>query len=190
MEKRETNNVELVKRITRDGLLLASLCVLGMFSIPMGDNVKVSLQLFVVFLISFLANSWLDCILITAAYLGLGMFMPIYAGFSSNISPTFRFVISFVVASPIMNLFIKIKGIPEILRLILSCLLGTLIVYAIGSVFLMAYLSIDYPRALMVAVVPYLPFDAIKIALAILIFKLLPKTLKEERKIDNEAEGE
>ena len=66
--------------------------------------------------------------------------------------------------------------------MLIACLVGLLIVYLIGSIFLSVYLSLDYGKALMVAVVPYLPFDAIKIALAIVIVMMLPKSMLRELK--------
>ena len=50
-----------------------------------------------------------------------------------------------------------------------------LICYIIGTLFLMFYLKISIEKALLVSVVPYLPFDIAKIVIAILVVSLLPK---------------
>ena len=89
-----------VKRITKDAVMLALICLVGMFSIPLGSNIKVSLQLLVVFLICLTAESVIDCLFITSLYLLIGLFLPIYAGFNAGIGPTFGYVIGFVIASP------------------------------------------------------------------------------------------
>ena len=34
-----------IVRMARNAVMLALLCVIGMFSLPLGDNIKVSLQL-------------------------------------------------------------------------------------------------------------------------------------------------
>ena len=57
----------------------------------------------------------------------------------------------------------------------LACLVSLIICYAIGSVFMMFYLNISIEKALLIAVVPYLPFDIAKIIIAILVVSLLPK---------------
>ena len=158
-----------VRRITKNALMLALLCVVGMFSIPLGDNIKVSLQLLMVMIICLLADGVVDCLIITGSYLVLGLFAPIYAGFPSGISPTFGFVISFVAVSPVYYFMNKIPIKPAALRMAVACVTGLLLVYAIGSIFLMPYLGIDFPKALMIAVVPYLPFDFAKIVLAIAV---------------------
>ena len=158
----------LVRRLCQDGLMLALLCVIGMLAIPIGENIKVSLQLLVVFLVCFLSPGVLDCLLITGCYLLMGLFMPIYAGFVSGVTPTFGFVIGFVVASPVLYFLNRIKWRP-IPRMIFASLVGLLIVYAVGTGFMMGYLQWDLGKTLLVSLVPYLPFDAVKIGVAVFL---------------------
>nr|MCR5491374.1 hypothetical protein [Bacilli bacterium] len=61
-------NSSIVRRITKNGLLLALLCVVGMFSIPLGENIKVSLQLLMVMIICLISDSVFDCLIITGCY--------------------------------------------------------------------------------------------------------------------------
>ena len=164
-----------IKRITRNAIMLALLCVVGMFAIPLGDNIKVSLQLLMVFIIGLTAYSFIDTLIVTSLYLALGLFMPIYAGFNAGISPTFGFVISFVVISLPLYFLNKLKIKNQFIRMGLACLVSLIICYAIGSVFMMLYLNIAIEKALLIAVVPYLPFDIAKIIIAILVVSLLPK---------------
>ena len=100
---------KLIRRIATDGILVAMFCVIGMFSIPFGDSVKVSLQLLFVFVIG-LANftDYLDCLAITIAYLVIGLVLPVYAGFNTGISPTFGYVISFVFPSCLITILNKV----------------------------------------------------------------------------------
>ena len=163
--------------MTLDAIMLALMCIIGMFSIPLGANIKVSLQLLMVFIICFTLPSVIDCIFIMALYLLLGLFMPIYAGFNAGISPTFGYVISFVVISPVIYFINKIPKMPSILRMIIACLIGLIICYFIGTLFMMLYLKWDIQTTLLVSVVPYIPFDILKIVLAILIVMVLPKNL-------------
>ena len=157
--------------------MLALMCVVGMFSIPLGANIKVSLQLLMVFLICLTAESFIDCLIITSLYLALGLFLPFYAGFASGISPTFGYVISFVVISPIIYFINKIPKIYPPLRMFLACLAGLIICYLIGTIFMMLYLRWSFVTTLTVSVVPYLPFDFAKIVIAILVVLLLPKNI-------------
>ena len=169
------NNVFTVKRITKNAIYLALLCAIGMFAVPLGDNIKVSLQLLIVFIIGLTATSFVDTIIITGLYLGLGMFLPIYAGFNAGITPTFGYVISFVVISLPLYFLNKLPIKNDFLRIGLACFVSLIIVYIIGTLFLMLYLNLSIEKALLFSVVPYIPFDIAKIIIATLVVKLLMK---------------
>ena len=169
------NNVFTVKRITKNAIYLALLCVRGMFAVPLGDNIKVSLQLLIVFIIGLTATSFVDTIIITGLYLGLGMFLPIYAGFNAGITPTFGYVISCVVISLPLYFLNKLPIKNDFLRIGLACFVSLIIVYIIGTLFLMLYLNLSIEKALLFSVVPYIPFDIAKIIVATLVVKLLMK---------------
>ena len=164
-----------IKRMTRNAIMLALLCVIGMFSVPLGDNIKVSLQLLMVFIIGLTSISFIDTLVITSLYLVIGLFVPVYAGFSANISPTFGFVISFVVLSFPLYFLNKLKIKNQIIRMSLACFVSLIICYLIGTLFLALYLHLGIEKALLIAVVPYLPFDIAKIVIAVLVVSILSK---------------
>ena len=169
------NNAVTTRRITKNAIMLAILCVVGMISLPLGDNIKVSLQLLIVLIIGLTAASFIDAVIVTSLYLALGLFMPIYAGFKSGISPTFGFVISFVVIVIPLYFLNKLKIRNQFIRMGLACAVALIICYIIGTLFLKFYLEISIEKALLIGVVPYLPFDIAKIVIAILVVSLLPK---------------
>lgn len=175
------------KRITYWAIMLALFCVLGMFSIQFGDSIKVSIQLFIVFLIGMLSPSILDSFIISICYLLLGLFLPVYAGFSSGITPTFGFVIGFVPGSVILTLIankFKEKDTKKmILGLIIGCISTTLIVYLFGATFMYFYFqglgkAKDVLTIIGICITPYIPFDIIKIILSISVYLVLHKPLK------------
>ena len=166
--------VILIKRLTKNAIYLALLCAVGMFAIPLGDNIKVSLQLLIVFIIGLTASSFIDTLIITGLYLGLGMFLSIYAGYNAGISPTFGYVISFVVISLPLYFLNKLKIKNDFLRMGLACSISLIICYLIGTLFLMFYLNLSIEKALLISVVPYIPFDIAKIIIATLVVNLLP----------------
>ena len=178
-------------RIARNAIMLALLCVVGMFSIPFGENVKVSLQLLMVMLVILTAEAVWDALIVTSCYLLMGLFLPVYAGFSVGITPTFGYVISFVVICPVLFYLNRLPKLPSLVRMIIACLVSLILVYTIGTIFMMAYLgNWDLGKILLVSVVPYLPFDALKILLVIVLVKMLPsfivnrpkKWVKEDKK--------
>ena len=164
-----------VKRMVLDAIMLSLLCVIGMFSIPLGANIKVSLQLLLVFIICLIMPSVIDCLLITSLYLLLGLFLLIYAGFSVGITPTFGFVVSFVIISPIIYYINKIPKIIPPVRMVLACFASLVVCYLVGSIFMMLFLNWDFQSTILVSVIPYLPFDIAKIVIATLIVMILPK---------------
>ena len=164
-----------VRRLTRNAIMLALLCVVGMFSIPLGDNIKVSLQLLMVFIIGLTSLSFIDTLIVTSLYLVIGLFIPVYAGFSAGPSPTFGFVISFVVLSFPLYFLNKLPIKNQFVRMSIACLVALLICYIIGSIYLAIYLKLDIQKALLIAVVPYIPFDIAKIVIAVLTVSVLPK---------------
>ena len=169
------NTANTIKRITRNAIMLAIMCIIGMISLPLGDNIKVSLQLLVVFIIALTSTSFIDAVIVMSLYLLLGLFMPIYAGFSAGITPTFGFVISFVAIVVPIYFLNKLPIKNQFVRMGIACLVGLLICYVIGALFLKLYLNLSIQKALLIAVVPYIPFDIAKIVVATLVVSLLPK---------------
>ena len=167
-----------VKRISKDAILLALLCVTGMFAIPFGENVKVSMQLLTLFIIFGISDKLIDKIIIPSLYLVIGLFIPVYAGFQAGITPTFGFVISFTVAGIPFHFIYKYLKINIIARYVLACFVSLLLVYFIGTLYLMLYLNINLVQALLIAIVPYLPFDIGKIAICTVVMNALPEYIK------------
>ena len=170
-------NTNTITRLTKNAIMLAMLCVIGMFSLPLGDNIKVSLQLLMVFIIGLTITTFYDGIIITGLYLLLGLVAPIYAGFSVGVTPTFGFVISFVVITPIIYFLNKLPIKNQFLRMSIACIVALIICYLIGALFLALYLHLDIQKALLIAVVPYVPFDIAKIVIAVLVVSILNKRI-------------
>lgn len=165
-----------VKRIVTNAVLLAMMCVIGMFSVPLGPNIKISLQLIMVYIICLISKSFIDGLIVTSLYLLLGLFLPIYAGFNSNISPTFGYVIAFVVISPLIYFINRLPIKNDFLRMSIACLVGLLICYTIGTIFMMIYLKWTLAETVLISIVPYIGFDIAKIVISVLIVYNLKKS--------------
>ena len=175
------DNKHIIRRITKNALLLAMMCVLGMLSIPLGANIKVSLQLLMVFIICLISESVIDCLVITSLYLLIGLFLPIYAGFNAGLSPTFGYVISFVVISPVIYFLNKLPIKNDGIRMSIACLSGLIVCYFIGTLFMVFYLELSLGKTLLISVIPYIPFDLAKILIAVMVVILLPKNIKNNK---------
>lgn len=157
-----------VKRIVKNGILLALMCAVGMFSIPFGENIKVTLQLFMILLIFYFRDHLLDKLIISGLYLLLGIFLPVYAGFQAGITPTFGFVLGFFLCAAPFHFVSKINK-DKIWVQILACLTALLVVYASGTLFFMFYLNRPFVDAFMITIAPYFGIDCIKIFLVLFI---------------------
>ncbi len=160
-------------------MLLALLIVASYINISVGV-LKFTLQLLVVFLIGFFATM-LEGSIILVLYISLGLIgLPVFANFGGGIAylvnPTFGFVYGFIPGILVMNLvknlfktFEKFK----IFKYILMCLSCLFVVYLIGFIhgyFIMNYYlnkTYDITNLLLVFIVPYIPFDLMKMGVAI-----------------------
>ena len=93
---------------------------------------------------------------------------------SAGISPTFGYVISFAIISLPLYFLNKLKIRNDFIRMGLACSVSLIICYIIGTLFLMFYLNLSIEKALLISVVPYIPFDIAKIIIATLVVTLLP----------------
>jgi len=162
-----------INTLVRNSMYVAILCIVGIFSIPLGANIKISLQLLMVLIIYGLQDTLFEKLTVTTIYVLLGLFAPVYAGFSSGITPTFGFVIGLVIMAIPFHFLSKIPFKKEWMKFIIPSLISLLPLYLTGTLFLMFYLDISFGYSLLIGVLPYIGFDIIKIVLAYLITKKL-----------------
>lgn len=179
-----------MKLSTRDliitSLFTALTAVGGFISIPLGP-VSVTLQTFFVVLSGLILGAKLGALSqITYVILGL-IGLPIFSGgtggLTSVVSPTFGFLISFIIAAYLIGkLTEKNKSLSN---LIYAVILGSFIIYIIGVPYFYfvftRYLgkSINFYAALKYACIPFIPGDIIKAFLAIMLSKqLIPRLSK------------
>ncbi|MCX7845467.1 MAG: biotin transporter BioY, partial [Dictyoglomaceae bacterium] len=134
------------------------------------------LQVFFLFLICLLFN-YKESFFIVLAYLALGIIgFPVFAGGRGGINvlfgPTGGYLWGFLISSPVIS-FIS-KNEKKSIKF-LGLITGLLIIYLLGSIWLMISLKINYLKALSLGVFPFIPFDLLKAILAIIILKYLYK---------------
>ena len=125
------------------------------------------------------------------AYLLLGFIgVPVFAGFTGGagklLSPAGGYIVGFLplaICVGIASDFLKNKGKGRVLRLCLATAVGLLLCYFLGTAW---FVILSYQNsvktgiwtALTVCVIPYLPFDVLKIALASYLTEKLSKFIK------------
>jgi biotin transport system substrate-specific component len=164
-------------------LFAAVLCAVAPFSIPIGP-IPLSLATFVIYIAAATIN-WKYGTLAVVLYVLMGLIgLPVFAGPSGGIQklvgPTGGFIIGYILCALVIGLIVdrfetKRWAYP------VAMLLGTVVLYALGTTWFIVLMKVTLAKALMSCVVFFLPGDAAKIILASVIAPILRKALKRQR---------
>lgn len=152
-------------------MMTALTAILAQIQIPIG-LVPVSLATFAVFLSGALLGPQYGA-LSQLAYLLLGAAnVPVFAGFTAGlpklIGPTGGYLVGYVLMAWLVG-FLSRGGRTHYVRLVLSMVAGELLLLTVGTAYFMILTGNSLAAALGMCVVPFLPGDAAKIALAALV---------------------
>lgn len=161
------------KQMVLIALMTAVTCVLGPLSIPLPFSpVPISLTNFAIFLAIFvlgMKNGTISFII----YLLLGAVgVPVFSSFRGGLQvlagPTGGYLIGFIFLALIMGFALDHfdrKLVPTIIGMII----GMVVCYAFGTVWLAKLLSLSFKEGLMMGVIPYLAGDVAKIIIAAIV---------------------
>lgn len=168
-----------VRTMTKMAMVAAVFCVLGPLSIPIPISpVPISLTNFVAFICVFVLE-WKQAAVSYLLYLLIGLIgLPVFSGFSGGLGkfagPTGGYLIGMIILIVIAGLFLKAsEGKNWRLYYALGAILGETIMYVIGTGWLCKVLSVSFMEGLFMGVIPYLPGDAAKLIIALIIGKSL-----------------
>ena len=162
--------------------MTALIAVLAPLSIP-SSLVPVSLATFAVMLAGAILGAK-EGVICTALYLLLGALgIPVFAGWSSGISILFGmtggYLFGYLPLAYITGRFAERSD--RMLSLIMGMLLGTAVLYVIGTIWFMAFMKMGLMPSLAACVLPFLPGDAGKIAVTALIAPRVRAALQNAR---------
>lgn len=161
------------KQMVLIALMTAVTCVLGPLSIPLPFSpVPISLTNFAIFLAIFvlgMKNGTISFII----YLLLGAVgVPVFSSFRGGLQvlagPTGGYLIGFIFLALIMG-FALDHFDRKLLPTIIGMIIGMVVCYAFGTVWLAKLLSLSFKEGLMMGVIPYFPGDAAKIIIAAIV---------------------
>lgn len=169
----------MTRQMTMTALMCALLCVLCPVSVPIGP-VPVSLGVFAVYLVSFVLEP-LQAALACLLYLLLGAAgLPVFAGYQAGVArvlgPTGGYLIGYlplalIAARGVRMSYLRTTQGSRILRYGLqtaAMLLGLLLLYVLGTAyFVVSMEGMTVGKALGICVFPFIPFDLLKIAAAL-----------------------
>ena len=167
-----------VREITFIGVITAMICVVAPFSIPIG-TVPVALANFVIMLgiyVLGIRDSLISCVLyLTLGAIGLPVFSGGSGGFAKLVGPTGGYLIGYLAFIGVAGLFICRLSKGNRFLDFLGLVLGTAVLYLFGTAWLAIEAKLTFSQALLAGVVPFIPFDLAKTALAVFVGPLLRK---------------
>ena len=132
--------------------------------------VPMTMQTFIVFIIA-MAYGWKLSLLTLIAYLIEGaMGMPVFAkggGFLYLTGPTAGYLYGMTIAAGIMGYFADLGYGKSIIKCIFPLLIGTVIIFVLGVGYLSLIIGLE--KALVAGLLPFIPSELFKIALALFI---------------------
>ena len=154
-------------------LMAALMCILGPLSVPIGP-IPVSLTILVIsFALYLLGAKWGTVSVLVYLLLG-AIGLPVFSGFAGGLQklagPTGGYLIGFIFLAIVAGLFME-KSDYKIVWSVIGLVLGIAIAYLFGTAWFMFQTKSALSYALSVCVLPFIPFDAIKIILATVLGK-------------------
>jgi len=181
-EKKRNGRITAIT-ITRVALATAVLCILGpiSFTLPISP-VPISLGILGVFFAVYV-NGWLwgtvSCILyLLLGFVGVPVFSAYTGGVTKLFGPTGGYMIGYIFLALIAGFLIS-KFENKIPLHVLGMILGTLVCYALGTAWLAFSTQMGFTAALMAGVIPFIPADALKMVIAILVGIPVRKGIKK-----------
>ena len=194
--------------MTTAALMAALLCILGPVSVPIGP-VPLSLGVAVVYLCAYVLGAKAGVVsVVVYLLLGL-VGLPVFTGYAGGpaklFGPTGGYLIGYIPLVLITGLFVRKfaltgirasaapdaageadvsrrNGLHRVFRLVMQTagmLLGLAVCYALGTAWFMVISGSDLTRALSLCVIPFLPFDALKTGISLILGNALHAALRQ-----------
>lgn len=191
IENVESNKVNVNKKrsmiykMCTMALMTAVICILAPLSIPIG-TVPISFTnlaiLFTLYLLGWKMGTASSVLYILIGLIGL----PVFSGFTGGIGklagPTGGYIIGFIPMAIIAGIVIKKTN--NIFLQYLSMVIGTIVLYAIGTAWFCVVMDTTVMTALSICVFVFIPGDLIKMVIAAGLGNVIRKRLKVAGLID------
>ncbi len=110
--------------------------------------------------------------------------LPVFSGFSGGLAklagPTGGYLVGFIFLALISGFFAE-KFSNNVIMTAIGMVLGTAVTYAFGTIWLCAQMHLTFVQGLYAGVIPYLPGDAAKIVVAIIVGSAVKKAVVKAR---------
>jgi biotin transport system substrate-specific component len=172
------------KDLVLTGMFTAILCVLAQITIPT-QPIPFTLSLFALFLIGALLSPGY-AFLAALVYLLLGAFgVPVFANFKGGLvnltGPTGGYLMTYPLMTLVTALSAKLGKKHRVLSLSIGMAISLLLCYLIGTLWFTYITGKTLYVALTLCVFPFVPFDLVKIVLAISVSLMLRRALLKQQ---------
>ena len=160
-------------QMTVTALMAAVLCIFGPMVLPIPVSpVPISLTnlvlYFMVYILGMKASLMSFCLYLLLGAVGLPVFSGFAGGLGKLAGPTGGYLLGFVFMTLAAGFMVERFPDPAVLQGI-GMAAGTAVCYLFGTVWLAEQMSLTFTEALGIGVIPYLPGDAAKILLAVIL---------------------
>lgn len=185
---KSTRNIRATKTysIIITAFFAALTAVCSQIAIPIGP-VPINLALFSVFtaagLLGLAKGTISQVVYVLLGAVGVPVFAGFKGGIGALVGPTGGYIIGYIFAALVTSLifwlfrnkFSSAKVVVRVLISVLAMVAGLFICYAFGTAWFLISSGVPFAKAMMACVIPFLPGDAVKIAVATLLTIRLKK---------------
>lgn len=179
----KSNNIG-IKKIVSIGLMTAIICVLSPFAVAIPVSpVPVSLSTFAIYLTLIILGQC-DGTISVIVYVLLGFAgAPVFTGFTGGVGkvlgPTGGYIIGYIFLAIVEGVFVERARATTFLGMIL----GTIVLYMFGSLWLARQANMSLAAAFTVGVLPFIIGDVVKMLVALFLGTKIRKALKKNNLI-------
>ena len=182
-----------MRALTKMSLLAALLCASAYISIPLGFTpALLTIQTLIINIIAILLTPY-ESFLTVFIYILIGAVgIPVFSGGQGGLGkllgPTGGYILAFLIAAPLMSFtkkyvsaffakFMKPAISDTVGYAVNAILVGMVIIYAVGSLYMKLMLDRTWGEVFVMAVVPFIPLDIVKCIAASIIMTTIVRRL-------------
>lgn len=172
-----------INELTKMSICIAIICISAYISFPLPFSpVMITAQTIAINLVALILTPK-QSFIVTLLYIILGAFgLPVFSGGTSGFGrifgPTGGFILGFLIITPLMSYF-KGKDYNFKRYLSVTIIIGMIVLYAIGTIFMSIVQKISIVQALSLAVFPFIVGDIFKCVLSSFIAVKLNKVISK-----------
>lgn len=158
-------------RITLCALFAALTAICSQIQIPL-PNIPINLALFAVFMAGAILGTGYGTMSIVVYVLLGAAGVPVFAGFKGGLGAltgaTGGYIIGYILCAFLTGFLIRCIG-GKLYQMVIAMVIGLVACYGLGTIWFMILTGNSAAASISVCVLPFLPGDAVKIALAALL---------------------